>query len=499
MKRLYLTIALFCLSSTFSFAQNGIRLIDFNAQSLGRGGTSIAVFDNASLQLTNPAGLAFLTQKDVDVNFSFMSPSLHFKNSINDVDGESNLFPLPSAAFVIPELAKNWTLGIGFFTTGGMGADFNLNHTLYTDQNGSYIQQKYHSMLATMQGGLSVAYKFNEQLSVGLTTHIVYSMMEFQMPYSLNPLAMQGQIPGMNGMTFGQLFAAAPAQGGFGYTEVTASANMSELSAMSFNGRIGIAYKVNDQLNLGFNYTLPTSVNFTGGKANMDMTQQLNHAFGLAMMGYMAQNPSATQAEAQGAVMQNFTNMGIDMAAGVIADYDLEVELAYPQTFGLGIGYQLNDKLLIAADFEYLDWSNAFDKMTLKLSNGTSANINTMMGNSGEFDMNFPLNWENSMLMKVGLEYLVNESLTARAGYMYGSNPVPSSTIFPVFPAIVEQHITLGASYALNSSININAAWEMGFNNAQTADATSLIANEYNSSTSELATQFAHISFSYRF
>jgi len=54
MKRLYLTIALFCLSSTFSFAQNGIRLIDFNAQSLGRGGTSIAVFDNASLQLTNP-------------------------------------------------------------------------------------------------------------------------------------------------------------------------------------------------------------------------------------------------------------------------------------------------------------------------------------------------------------------------------------------------------------------------------------------------------------
>lgn len=195
MKRISFTIALVCLIATTSLAQNGVRLIDFNARSIDRGGKSIAVFDNASLQLTNPAGLAFLTQKDVDINFSLMAPSLHFKNSINDVDGESNLFPLPSAAFVLPDLAKNLTLGVGFFTTGGMGADFNLNHALYMDQNGAYIQQKYHSMLATMQGGLSAAYKINDQLSVGVTTHLVYSMMEFQMPYSLNPLAMQGQIP----------------------------------------------------------------------------------------------------------------------------------------------------------------------------------------------------------------------------------------------------------------------------------------------------------------
>lgn len=111
------------------------------------------------------------------------------------------------------------------------------------------------------------------------------------------------------------------------------------------------------------------------------------------MMGYMAQDPSATQAVVHVAVMQNFTNMGIDMQAGVVADYNLEVDLAYPKIFGLGIAYQFNDQLLIAADLEYLDWSNAFDQMTLKLSNGRSANINTMMGNTGAFTMDFPLNW----------------------------------------------------------------------------------------------------------
>src|SRR5690606_35728693 len=98
-------------------------------------------------------------------------------------------------------------------------------------------------------GGLSLVYLLNDNLSVGLTLHAVYSLMEFQMPYSLNPLAMQGVVPGTGGMTFGQLFAAPPANGGFGYTEVTAAANMNELTALSFNGRLGLAWKVNEKLN----------------------------------------------------------------------------------------------------------------------------------------------------------------------------------------------------------------------------------------------------------
>lgn len=58
------------------------------------------------------------------------------------------------------------------FTTGGLRADFKLNHALHMDQNGIFIQQKYHFMLATMQGGLSVAYKINDQLAFGLTEHM---------------------------------------------------------------------------------------------------------------------------------------------------------------------------------------------------------------------------------------------------------------------------------------------------------------------------------------
>ncbi|MDP3582206.1 MAG: outer membrane protein transport protein, partial [Ignavibacteria bacterium] len=341
----------------------------------------------------------------------------------------------------------DFTWGVGFFTAGGMGADYMLNHALY-----GTTKQEYHSKLASMQGGLSAAYKFNEHFSVGASLHMVYSMLEFSMPFSLNPLAMQGVA--MPGMSFGQMFAAAPPQG-FGYDEVTASAKMTDLTAIGFNGKIGVAYKVDNKLSFGFSYTMPTSLTYTGGKATMDMTAQLNDAFGKAVMGAMMQG--MTQAQAQAYVSGMFTQLGIDMSKGVVANYDLDVDLTFPASFGFGVSYKATDCFMLAADVEYLMWENAFDKMTLKLKGGNNANINKMMGNAGTFDIEFPMNWENSLMIKIGGEYLATKELTLRLGYAYNSNPVPQSTIFPIFPAVVENHVMAGASYKVSAPLTINA------------------------------------------
>jgi len=322
-------------------------------------------------------------------------------------------------------------------------------------------------------------------------------MLEFWMPYSLDPSVMKGVA--MPGMTFGQLFAAPPSAGGFGYTEVTASAKMSNLSATGFNGKVGLAYKVNDQLSLGFSYTLPTSLTYKNGKASMDMTAQFNDAFGKAVMGYLAQNPSKTPAEAQAAVGAQFAGMGIDLSKGVIADYDLEVELAFPQSFGMGFSYKTSDVLTLSGDVEWLNWKNAFDKMTLNLSGGANPNINTMLGNSGTFTLDFPLQWENSVIVKLGAEYNVNNSLQLRVGYAYGSNPVPAATIFPVFPAIVDQHVMLGGSYKVMDKLTMHAAFEIALSKSLEASNPSLIADEYDGSTSTLGTMLFHLGASYNF
>lgn len=486
---LRLLVILFMASTLF--AQSGTRLVGFDAKSLGRGGTSIGVFDTPELMMSNPAGLSFVNQSMVNVDISMMYPSLHFQNKLNNVDGDDNIFPLPSASYLRSCDCSDFTWGVGFFTAGGMGADYMLNHALY-----GTTKQEYHSKLASMQGGLSAAYKFNEHFSVGASLHLVYSMLEFSMPFSLNPMAMQGVANPMTGMTFGQMFAGTPPNG-FGYDEVTASAKMTDLTAIGFNGKIGVAYKVDNKLSFGLSYTLPTSLTYTGGKATMDMTAQLNDAFGKAVMGAMMQG--MTQAQAQAYVAGMFTQLGIDMSKGVVANYDLDVDLTFPSSIGFGVSYKATDCLMLAADVEYLMWESAFDKMTLKLKNGNNSNINKMMGNSGAFDIEFPMNWENSLMIKIGGEYLATKELTLRLGYAYNSNPVPQSTIFPIFPAVVENHVMAGASYKVSNPITINAAFEMALNNSVTASNPSLIANEFDGSTSELSTWFMHVGVSYAF
>jgi long-chain fatty acid transport protein len=486
---LRLLVILFMASTLF--AQSGTRLVGFDAKSLGRGGTSIGVFDGGELMMTNPAGLSFVNQSMLNVDFSMMFPALHFQNKLNNVDGDDNIFPLPSISYVRSCDCSNFTWGIGFFTAGGMGADYKLNHALY-----GTTKQEYHSKLASMQGGLSAAYKFNENFSVGASLHMVYSMLEFSMPFSLNPMAMQGVA--MPGMTFGQMFAGTPPNG-FGYDEVTAAAKMTDLTALGFNGKIGLAYKVDNKLSFGVSYTLPTSLTYTGGKATMDMTAQLNDAFGKAVMGWMMQNPGKTQQQAQAAIMAQFSQLGIVMSKGVVANYDLDVDLTFPASFGFGVSYKATDCLMLAADVEYLMWENAFDKMTLKLKNGNNSNINKMMGNAGTFNIDFPMNWENSLMVKVGGEFTATKELTLRLGYAYNSNPVPEATVFPIFPAIVENHVMAGLSYKVSAPLTLNAAFEMALNNSLKASNPSLIANEYDGSTSELSTTLIHISCSYAF
>ncbi len=477
-------------------AQSGTKLIGFDASTIGRGGVSFGFFDNPDLMMTNPAGISFLNHSMIDANFSLMVPSLHFKNNLNDKDGKTNYFPMPDISYVAdPNSDLTW--GIGFFTQGGMGADFSLNHALFVDQNGNYVPQTYHSKLAVMQAGPSVSYKFTPSFSVGISAQLVYSMLEFQMPYSLSPSIMAGVVNPQTGMTFGQMFAAPPAQGGFGYTEVTAAANMKDLNAVSFTGKIGFAYQVNDKLSLGLTYSLPTQLTYKNGKATMDMTAQLNDAFGKAVMGYMFQNPSATQQEAQAAVMQQFSQMGIDLSKGAVDNYNLQVKLKLPQSLGFGVAYKATENLKMGLDIEWVNWKNAFDKMTINLSDGSNPNIKTMMGNNGSFEINFPMDWKDVVLVKIGGEYNVNTDLTVRAGFAYGNNPVPSSTIFPVFPAIVESHITVGAGYKLTDKLTVNAAYELGLNVKETASNPSIIANEYNQSTSQLGTNLFHVSFAW--
>lgn len=483
-------LAILTLISAAS-ATNGTRLIGFGVKMNGRGGTGIGMFDSPSLMMTNPAGIAFMEGAGVGVNFGALMPIVKFKNNLNDKTGDANTYPTGGIGYVSDRgPMKNLSWGVGLFTLGGMGADFKLNHALYKDASGNYIPQTYHSKLGTIQVGPSFAYKFNDKFAAGISLHLYYSQLEFEMPFSMPPSFLQGVA--QPGVTFGQMFASPP----LSYTELTAAAKMSDLTAISFGGKVGFAYKPCEKLSFGFNYSSPVTSTHKNGKAAMDMSAQFNDAFAKMVGAYVGAGMPVDTARAR--VMASFAAMGINPALGMEDEYDLEAELINPQSIGIGVGFKATEKLTIACDVEYINWKDAYEKMALSLKNGKNANINRLMGINGAFNVDFPMEWKDAIMFRIGLEHKCTDKFTGRVGYAFGSNPVPSETVFSIFPAIVESHITLGGTYDFTQAMSLHVAYETTLNNSQTASNPSKIASEYNGSTSQLAGSFVNIGFAWK-
>jgi long-chain fatty acid transport protein len=486
------------LSVHQSFAQNGTRLIGFDAKTTARGGTATGFFDNPSLMMNNPAGLSFLRSDQFDVSFSGMLPSVHFKNGLNNSDGKNNFFPLGCISYGFhpsPRVAY----AFGVFTQGGMGADFNLNHGLFRDQSANFVPQIYHSKFAVMQAGASVAYKITNQLSIGATANVVYGQVEFQMPMAMSPSMLRGVIDPIKGLTFGDMFSADPEAGGLGYSELVATAKLTGLAAYGFNAKIGLAFQPSDKFSAGLNYSSPVAMSYNNGSADMDMSGQMNDAFGKVVGGIMQQDPTITSEQAQQMALDQFAQLGIHMSAGARDNYDARAEFGLPQSVSAGLSFSASKKLRIALDGEWINWANAFDKMDISLRNGTNTNINRMTGAEGNLQMAFPLNWKNTIVIRTGGELQVSKIVSIAAGYVYGSNPVPHATIFPVFPAVVVHHVTAGATAKLWPHAALNFGYEYAFRNNETADSKSLIGSEYDNSVSGLSNSIFHLSFSMMF
>lgn len=521
MRKIWVTIFVLLVSVSSLFAQNGTRPVDYNARSFGRGGTSIGFFDNAGLMMSNPAGLSFLNEQMFDINAIIMLPGPTFKNYkkdanlnptstvLNEADGYKDPFVLPSAAYVHKFKDSKFTLGLGFFTVGGMGAEFDLNHELFKDANGNYLQQKYRSRYAVMQGGLTGAYKITDKFSVGVSAHLVYSTIGFNNPFSMSPINMKGVMNGYGGLTFGQYFSAPRPTGpgidptkGLGYSEVTSSADMKDLKAFAFNGRLGLAYKFSEKFTAGLNFSSPVPLNFKNGVANLDMSYQFNDAFGRAVQNMIVMSGNTMPVDtAKAKVTQQFIALGIDFTKGYSAIYDITNDFEVPMSVGFGLMWSPASNLRIGFDAEWLNWEKSAKSMKLTLTNGQNSNINTVLGQGGvgqtPLVVDFPLEWKDAFIVKIGGEYDFSKKFTLRLGYAYGNNPIPENTINPVVPAVLIHHITAGSTFAITKRALLNLGLEYGVKSSVTSITPNLVASEYNGSTTSLQNLLGHISVTY--
>lgn len=112
-----------------------------------------------------------------------------------------------------------------------------------------------------------------------------------------------------------------------------------------------------------------------------------------------------------------------------------------PSQLGLGGAYKMTDQTTLALDVKMVNW-------------GSVKAIGSAPASDGGFG------WQSRPVIAVGIAHQMNDALTLRAGYTYGESPIDEDHVFAnvLYPAITEHHLNAGASYAINSTMELGSS-----------------------------------------
>ncbi|MDO8945319.1 MAG: outer membrane protein transport protein, partial [Desulfobacterales bacterium] len=228
-------------------------------------------------------------------------------------------------------------------------------------------------------------------------------------------------------------------QGGMG--SEYANGDMAQVSV----GRLifPVAYQVNDRFNIGGSIdAVWAGMDLVFGGAGLDFQDDSDftgEAKGYSLAAKLGFTYKIDDTFTIGGVYQTAGNLPDLKGGGYSVDgFDM------PVTLGLGLAWQASDRLMVAADVKDLLWSSSMNTVT----------INTPAGGA----VPFMQNWDDQIVVALGLSYLFTDAFTGRIGYNHGSNPIPDENVSYLWPAIIEDHYTVGFGYAFSKQSDLNFA-----------------------------------------
>lgn len=178
-----------------------------------------------------------------------------------------------------------------------------------------------------------------------------------------------------------------------------------------------------------------------------------SHGFGIRV-GYTGKLSDAVTI---GATYQSKTKMSkFGDYKGLFAeggDFDI------PENYGVGIAVKPTSALTLALDIERIKYSDV-----ASIANPLS---NLFAGNPLGSKNGPGFGWNDMTVYKLGVSYEYSKDLTLRAGYNHGSQPIPQSqTFFNILaPGVVENHLTLGATWTLANKDEVSVSYMHAFSN----------------------------------
>ncbi|MCF7816840.1 MAG: outer membrane protein transport protein [Kiritimatiellales bacterium] len=130
-----------------------------------------------------------------------------------------------------------------------------------------------------------------------------------------------------------------------------------------------------------------------------------------------------------------------------LAGSSFALDIIYPTVLGAGYGIELNDKIRIEANLEWLGWS---------ANKSQTANL----GSNGS--LTIPQNWKDTFTFGVGGDWQLDENWVARAGYAFIESPIPDQTMAPILPDADRHALSLGLGYTTgNHTIDVSYTYSI--------------------------------------
>ena len=299
-------VALMIFTFSPSAQGSGFLIYEHGAVAMAMGGAFVGLANDATAIFHNPAGIAFLegTQVSAGVTLIFPNSTLSMPDIdlVNPAYAEtydqvSQVF-YPPTFYITHKFSDKIVAGFGFFAPYGLGTEW-PNPTTFPLR---YISTK--ANMQTLMFNPTIAYKFNDNLSVGVGVSYIYSSLDLDLTYLLD------------------LTAIPPPVGPLGYYDVPITVENTTGTAWAVNA--GVLYK-GEKFSLGFNWRGGFTIDYDGD-LDLDMS-----------------------------------NVPIPLPENgtVVAPF------SFPHVLGIGAAFNLSDQLILTADVHYVLWS-AFDVIVVE-------------------------------------------------------------------------------------------------------------------------------------
>ena len=427
-----------------AFATNGMNMEGYGPVATGMGGASFA-YDNGSAGLiNNPATLGLMTagSSRLDVAVGGLHPNVTSKMSgMSDADSGGTAYYMPAMGYVRKDGA--FTYGAGLMAQGGMGTEYGSSSFLSNYQSAGYLLSggaggsqgasgaANRSELGLGRVMIPLAYDISDTFRIGGTLDYLWGGLDLQMVMSG---AMFAQFTGFGGASASPLGKASgsmvTAMGGFGLSDVNwaqfdfnAGKNgmTQQLKTTGWAGNIGFVWKAAPNVSVGGVYHAKTKLSDMEGDGAINMS-----------------------------VVMGTTTMPMSVSGKLKI-----VNFQWPETYGLGVAYQVNDSLMLAADYKRINWSKVMKDFHMQFN--ASGNSGMLAGMNGTvMDATLYQNWDDQDVFMFGGTYKLTEAVALRAGINIANNPIPAQFMNPLFPAIEKNHYMAGVGYAISKASSVD-------------------------------------------